>query len=200
MNTNNIIQNKFCHVDALLVNGPWAPTKEWRFPRGPRRWLRTQQRHRRVVFSVWSVPRYCKRDELLWSGVEWVRGLRTTFNLLYVYNYITKLCRQQAEVIQNHENEHVRSIGQGEARHKKYKRLKLLLLAGFLLDFSKIENGYSKVLRNIRSLTWGHSFFNLPNFSSHNMALGSIQPRRLANLWASTAWYRDNIFFECTPL
>jgi hypothetical protein len=38
---------------------------------------------------------------------------------------ITKLCRQQAEAIQNNENEHVRSIGQGESRHRKYKRLKL---------------------------------------------------------------------------
>jgi hypothetical protein len=28
-------------------------------------------------------------------------------------------------VIQNHENGHVRSIGQGEARHRKYKKLKL---------------------------------------------------------------------------
>jgi hypothetical protein len=28
-----------------------------------------------------------------------------------------------AQVIQNHEHEHVRSIGQGEARHKKYKNL-----------------------------------------------------------------------------
>jgi hypothetical protein len=33
--------------------------------------------------------------------------------------------RQKAEVIQNHENEHVRGIGQGEANHRKYKRLKL---------------------------------------------------------------------------
>jgi hypothetical protein len=32
--------------------------------------------------------------------------------------------RQQAEFIQNHENENVRNIGQGEARHRKYKRLK----------------------------------------------------------------------------
>jgi hypothetical protein len=32
---------------------------------------------------------------------------------------------QQAEVIQSHENEHVRNRGQGEARHAKYKRLKL---------------------------------------------------------------------------
>jgi hypothetical protein len=39
--------------------------------------------------------------------------------------YITKLCRQQAKVIQNHDNENVRNIGQGEARNTKYKRLKL---------------------------------------------------------------------------
>jgi hypothetical protein len=54
-----------------------------------------------------------------------VRDLHTDFNLLYVYDYITNLCRRQTEVIQNHENEHVRGIGQGEARYRKYKRLKL---------------------------------------------------------------------------
>jgi hypothetical protein len=43
----------------------------------------------------------------------------------YVYDYITKLCRQQAEVIQNHENANVGNIGQDEARHRKYKWLKL---------------------------------------------------------------------------
>jgi hypothetical protein len=47
------------------------------------------------------------------------------FKLPYVYDYIKKLCRQQAEVIQNHENANVRSIGEGEFRHRKYKRLKL---------------------------------------------------------------------------
>jgi hypothetical protein len=54
-----------------------------------------------------------------------VRDLHTTFNHPYVYDYIIKLCRQQAEVTQNHENEHVRGIGQGKARRIKYKRLKL---------------------------------------------------------------------------
>jgi hypothetical protein len=29
------------------------------------------------------------------------------------------------KVIQNHDNENVHTIGQGEARHRKYKRLKL---------------------------------------------------------------------------
>jgi hypothetical protein len=42
------------------------------------------------------------------------------FTLPYVYDYITELCMQQTEVIQNHENELVRGIGQGEARHRKY--------------------------------------------------------------------------------
>jgi hypothetical protein len=42
-----------------------------------------------------------------------------------VYDYITKLCRRQAEVILNHENPTVRATGQGEARHRKYKKLKL---------------------------------------------------------------------------
>jgi hypothetical protein len=51
--------------------------------------------------------------------------LHMAFNLPYVYDYITKLCRQQAEVIQIHENASVRNSGQGEARHRKYKRLKL---------------------------------------------------------------------------
>jgi hypothetical protein len=37
-----------------------------------------------------------------------------------------KIMQQQAEVIRNHENEHVRGIGQGEARHGKYERLIIL--------------------------------------------------------------------------
>jgi hypothetical protein len=51
-----------------------------------------------------------------------VHDLRTAFNLP---DYITKLYRQQAEVIQNHENEYIRGIRQCEARYRKYKKLKL---------------------------------------------------------------------------
>jgi hypothetical protein len=42
-----------------------------------------------------------------------VRDIHVAFQIPYVYDYITKSWRQQAEVIQNHENENVRSIGQG---------------------------------------------------------------------------------------
>jgi hypothetical protein len=53
-----------------------------------------------------------------------VCDLDLAFKIPYVYDYITKLCRRQAEVILNHENPNVHAIGQ-EARHRKHKRLKL---------------------------------------------------------------------------
>jgi hypothetical protein len=37
-----------------------------------------------------------------------VRDMQQAFQIPYVYDYITKSCRQQAEIIQNHENENVR--------------------------------------------------------------------------------------------
>jgi hypothetical protein len=53
-----------------------------------------------AVFSIPYAPRLCNED---WQ----------------------QLCTQQAEVIQNHGNENVHSIGQSEARHRKYERPKL---------------------------------------------------------------------------
>jgi hypothetical protein len=54
-----------------------------------------------------------------------VPELHKAFSIPYIYDYITELSRQQAEVIQNHGNVNVRNNGQGEARHRKYKRFKL---------------------------------------------------------------------------
>jgi hypothetical protein len=54
-----------------------------------------------------------------------IRDMHISLQIPYVYGYITKLCRQEAQVIQRHENIHVRNIGQSEARHRKYKKLKL---------------------------------------------------------------------------
>jgi hypothetical protein len=54
-----------------------------------------------------------------------IRELQRAFNIPYVYDYITKLCRQQAEVTKNHENANISNIGKGKAQHRKYKRLKL---------------------------------------------------------------------------
>jgi hypothetical protein len=76
--------------------------------------LKLQHLQNRVLCTVGNFPRHTS-----------VRNIHAAFQILFVYVYITKSCRQQAEVIQNHENENVRYIGQGEAQHRKYKRLKL---------------------------------------------------------------------------
>jgi hypothetical protein len=54
-----------------------------------------------------------------------IRDKHAAFQIPYVYDYLRKLCRRQAEIIQNHENGNIRSIGQGEPQHRKYKMLKL---------------------------------------------------------------------------
>jgi hypothetical protein len=51
--------------------------------------------------------------------------MHVAFKIPYMYNYITKLCRPQAEVILSLRNPNVRDIGYGEAVHRKYKMLKL---------------------------------------------------------------------------
>jgi hypothetical protein len=45
------------------------------------------------------------------------------FKIPYVYDYITELCRTQAEVTLNQINSNVHGAGQGDARHRMYKRL-----------------------------------------------------------------------------
>jgi hypothetical protein len=41
----------------------------------------------------------------------------------HIYDHVTKLCRQQAEVVQNHENANFGNIGNAESQDRKYKRL-----------------------------------------------------------------------------
>jgi hypothetical protein len=85
----------------------WEFAAEWHL-------LKLQKLQNKVLRTIGNFP---KRTS--------VRDMHKSFHMPYVYDYITKSCRQQAEVIQNHENENVRYIGQGEARHRKYKGLKL---------------------------------------------------------------------------
>jgi hypothetical protein len=75
--------------------------------------IKLQRLQNRVLRSIGNFPRRTP-----------VRDLHMALKIPYVYDYITKLCRQQTEVIQNHDNKNLRNIGQGGARHRKYKRLK----------------------------------------------------------------------------
>jgi hypothetical protein len=67
-----------------------------------------------------------------------VRDMHMAFQIPCIYDYITKSCRQQTEVIQNHENENVRFIGQGEARHRKYKSLNLVAVMFTTVQVSRL--------------------------------------------------------------
>jgi hypothetical protein len=62
------------------------------------------------------------QNKVLLDRRAMVHKMHVAFKL---YDCVTKLCRTQAEVILNHQNSIVHGIGQGEAMHRKYKRLKL---------------------------------------------------------------------------
>jgi hypothetical protein len=76
--------------------------------------LKLQRLQTKVLRTIGNLPRRTP-----------IRDLHMVFKLPYMFDYITKLCRQPTKVIQNHENANVLNIGQGELRHRKYKRLKL---------------------------------------------------------------------------
>jgi hypothetical protein len=44
--------------------------------------------------------------------------MHMAFQIPYIYDFITKTCRKQAEVIQNHDNANVCSVGKGKIQHR----------------------------------------------------------------------------------
>jgi hypothetical protein len=64
--------------------------------------LKLQRLQNKVLRTIGSFPRRTS-----------VCDMHVAFQIPYVYDYTTKSCRQQAEVIQNHENENILYIGQG---------------------------------------------------------------------------------------
>jgi hypothetical protein len=72
-----------------------------------------------------------------------IRELYVVFKIPYVYDYVTKLYRAQAEVFLNHVNPNMLGIGQGVVMHRKYKRLKL----GGGQDYDRSANCSLKVIK-----------------------------------------------------
>jgi hypothetical protein len=65
------------------------------------------------------------QDKLLRTISKFPKGtpvceLHMAFQVPYIYNYITTLCWQQEQVIQNYESANAHDITKGEARHIKY--------------------------------------------------------------------------------
>jgi hypothetical protein len=79
------------------------------------------------AYPTWEFPAECHllklqrlQNKVLRTDANFpkrtaVCNMHKAFHIPYVYDYITKSCRQQAEVIKYHENKTVRYIGQGEA-------------------------------------------------------------------------------------
>jgi hypothetical protein len=68
-----------------------------------------------------------------------VRDLHMAFKLPYVYDYIIKLCRQQAEVIRNQENANVRNIGQGEPDTGNIRDLNLAAVKHTTVQVTRLD-------------------------------------------------------------
>jgi hypothetical protein len=78
--------------------------------------LKLQRLQNNVLHTIGNLP-----------SCTLVRDMHVSFQIPYFYDYITKLCRRQAEIIHNHENEYenenVNNIGKSETPHRKHERL-----------------------------------------------------------------------------
>jgi hypothetical protein len=93
--------------------------------------LKLQRVQNKVLHTTGNFPRHTS-----------IRDMHVGFQVPYIYDYITKLCIRLAQ-INNHENDNVRNIGQGETPHRKYKRLKLG--AGHLCNHSSVLDCHDSV-------------------------------------------------------
>jgi hypothetical protein len=76
--------------------------------------LKLQRLQNKVLRTIGNFPRRTP-----------VRELHKAFNIPYICDYITKLCRHKQNLYEIMKMQNARHIGQGEARHRKHKRLKL---------------------------------------------------------------------------
>jgi hypothetical protein len=68
--------------------------------------LKLQRLQNKVLSAIGNLPRRKPTEEL-----------HAAFNISYVCDFITQLCRQQATVIQTHTNASVRNTGHGKTLH-----------------------------------------------------------------------------------
>jgi hypothetical protein len=76
--------------------------------------VKLQRLQNKVLRTIGNLPRSTP-----------VRDLHTAFKMPHVYDYIKIMQATKRSHTKNHDNKNIRNIGQGEAGHTKYKRLKL---------------------------------------------------------------------------
>jgi hypothetical protein len=74
-----------------------------------------------------TVTHACRKRRLKWvvtlplgdiNTEAWSSGVGIGREANNLYDYIPKICRKEAEVIQNHDNENVWKLGKSEAQHE----------------------------------------------------------------------------------
>jgi hypothetical protein len=97
--------------------------------------------------------------------------------------FITKLCRQQTEVIHSHENGNIRNIGQSEDRDRKFKRLKLGVGQAVIVQLCRIMNDGAdsgvELTKDVRTgkcafCLWGSRFPRLWNSDYDLLGCGIV--------------------------
>jgi hypothetical protein len=72
--------------------------------------LKLQRLQTKLLFNIGNLPKRIP-----------TRDFHVSLKIPYLYDFVPKLCRQQATFILNHENVNVRNIGQEEAQHRNYE-------------------------------------------------------------------------------
>jgi hypothetical protein len=117
---------KLTRLQALIRSVMTYACPSWEFT-AETHLSQLQRLQNRVLSNIGNFPRRTS-----------VRDLHVAFQIPYVYDNIRKLCRQQAEVIPDHDNENVRNIGQGKARHMKNKGLNLAAVTCTTVQVSRL--------------------------------------------------------------
>jgi hypothetical protein len=73
--------------------------------------LKLQRIQNRVLRTTGNFPRHTS-----------ICDMHVAFQIPHIYDYIIKVRRRQAKIIQNHENENIPNIGQGETPYRKHIR------------------------------------------------------------------------------
>jgi hypothetical protein len=90
-----------------------GPTPAWEFV-AETHLLKLERLQNRVLRTNGNFPRNTS-----------VRAMHVAFQVPYAYDYITTLCRKQAEIIHNHENENVCNIEKAKPHTENVSNLNL---------------------------------------------------------------------------
>jgi hypothetical protein len=105
--------------------------------------LKLQRLQNKVLHTTGNLP-----------GCTPHRDLHMAFKIPHLYDFVTKLCRQQATAILSHENIDFRIIGHGEALHRKYKRWRSGVQSISCLDSAYILEQYMYIEHNLLYKAW----------------------------------------------